>query len=73
VIRTLLPALYEALPPDLKVRGMGMAKRIFKGVGKYSVFLLLNGLGGIVVASIVRCRDHTSPCQRGCGSGSLKR
>ena len=29
-----------------------MAKRILKGFGKYLVFLLLNGLGGIIVATI---------------------
>jgi hypothetical protein len=29
-----------------------MAKRILKGIGKYSVFLLLNGLGGVIVATI---------------------
>ncbi len=29
-----------------------MAKRIFKSIGKFLVFLLLNGLGGIFVASI---------------------
>jgi len=27
--------------------------RILKGFGKYSVFLLLNGLGGIIAATIV--------------------
>ena len=30
-----------------------MAKRILKGTGKYLVFLLLNGLGGMVVATII--------------------
>ena len=30
-----------------------MAKRILKGIGKYSVFLLLNGLGGMIVATII--------------------
>ena len=30
-----------------------MAKKIFKGIGKYLVFCLLNGLGGIVAASVV--------------------
>jgi len=35
-----------------KIGGIGMTERIFKGIGKYLVFCLLNGLGGIVVASI---------------------
>ena len=29
-----------------------MAKTVLKGIGKYSVFLLLNGLGGMIVATI---------------------
>ena len=30
-----------------------MAKRILKGFGKYLVFLLLNGLGGVLAATIM--------------------
>jgi len=33
-------------------RGDVVVKRFFKGFGKYSVFLLLNGIGGILAATI---------------------
>jgi hypothetical protein len=32
--------------------GVEVAKKLLTGTGKYLVFLLLNGLGGIIVAAI---------------------